>query len=227
MALSNYTELQAAVRTEMRNVTTGGLTADALTDCIARAESKINRKTRLREAEQISTATYSANDNTIESRRIAMPTNYVEILDLRWKVASQQDTAYEAAIYVAPERIHEFYTGAGNGNLYYTLRSQIEFNRQTGGTDYEIMMHYIKAWDIASDATNWLLTNYPDAYLYGACAEVAGHMRSEEVGYYKALFEESLRDLDDLSQRGRDDAEMDLSDITALANRRTYNILST
>lgn len=227
MALSNYTDLQAAVRTEMRDVSTGGLSADALTDSIARAEAKINRRTRLREAEQLSYATYNANDNTIESRRIAVPTDYVEILDLRWKKASEDDTAYEDAVYVHPRRMYEYYYNTSTDDLYYTLRKQIEFNRHTSGVDYEIMMHFIKKWDIAGDSTNWLLDNYPDAYLYGSCMEVGTHMKdAESVAGYKVLFDDALRELNELSKRGRDDSELDVSEVATMSHRRAYNILT-
>lgn len=229
MALSNYTELQAAVRSELADVGVAGLSATALTDGIARAEAKINRKTRLREAERIATASYSANDNTIESRRIALPSGYVEMLDIRWKLASQDDTDYEDATYVAPDRIHEFYNVPTSGALYYTLRKQIEFNRQTQGVEYELMMHFIKRWDIATDATNWLLTNYPDAYLYGACAECALHLRDNEGVPWQAWkneFRDALKELKDLSNRGRDDAEMDVSEAAGMSRRSYYNILN-
>jgi hypothetical protein len=229
VALSNYTELQAAVRTELANVSTGGITDDSIQDAIARAEAKINRRTRLREAEQLSTATYNASDSTIESRRLAVPNDYVEILDLRWKVTSADDNTYEDCVYVAPERIHQFYRTDTNGDLHYTLRSQIEFARPTGGVDYEIMMHFIKKWDIAGDATNWLLTNYPDAYLYGACMEAAVHMRDQEgvpPTVWKALFDEALVELNRLSHRGRDDAVADISDVALLSRRGAYNILT-
>lgn len=229
MALSNYTELQAAVRSELGNVSTGGITDDAIQDAIARAEAKISRKTRLREAEQLSYATYNANDQTIESRRIAMPDDYVEILNLRWKIATAEDTTYENCRYVAPDRIHQFYRNQSSGELVYTLRSQIEFARHTGGVDYEIMMHFIKKWDIAGDSTNWLLTNYPDVYLYGSCLEAALHLRDDNAiptGTWKVLFDEAMMELDDLSMRGRDDAEMDTSELAYMSRRDSFNILT-
>jgi len=225
VALSNYTELQAAIRTEMGNVSTGGVSADALTDCIARAESKINRRVRLREMEQLSTATYQTSSNAVEDRRIALPSDYVEWLDLRWKKASEDDTAYQEAVFVAPERIHEYY--GRNDGLWYTLRNQIEFSRSTGGVEYELMMHFLKRWDIATDATNWLLTNYPDAYLYGSCMEVAIHMREKDAAQgYKILFDEALAELDALSERGRDDSQLDVSDLALLTRRNTFNVIN-
>jgi len=225
VALSNYTELQAAIRVEMGGVSTGGLSADALTDAIDRAEAKISRRARLREAEKIATATYQTSSQAIEDRRIALPTGYVEFLDLRWKKASQADTAYTDAFYVAPERIHEYY-GRTDG-LWYTLRSQIEFNRHTGGVEYELMMHYFKRWDIATDATNWLLTNYPDVYLYGACMEAAVHMRDDPAATaYKTLFDQALAEMNELSERGRDDSIADISDLAAMSGNHSYNILT-
>jgi len=225
VALSNYIELQAAVRTEMGGVSTGGLSADALTDAIARAEAKINRRTRLREAEQIATATYQTSSKAIEDRRVELPTGYVEFLDLRWKKASQADTAYTDAIYVSPERIHEYYDRTEA--LWYTLRAQLEFNRHTNGEEYELMMHYFKKWDIATNSTNWILTNYPDAYLYGSCMETAIHMRDQTAAVaYRALFDQALEELNELSERGRDDSIADISDLGMLSHRGEFNILT-
>jgi len=218
MALSNYTDLQAAVRAEMSDVSTSGLSATAIVDAITRTEAKINRRTRLREAEQLAYATYNASDDTIESRRIAMPLGYVEMLDLRWKKSSEDDTAYTEAMYVHPTSIHSYYTSITDSRLYYTIRDQIEFNRQTAGVDYELMMHYLKKWDIASDSTNWLLTNYPDAYLYGACVEVAAFIKNpEEAAGYKVLFDEVLKELNELSKRGRDDSQLSTAEVSGMS----------
>lgn len=222
MALSTYTELQAAIRTEMSNLGTSALSTAAVVDCIARAEAKINRRVRLREMERVSTTTFSTSSTTIEDRQVDLPDGYVEFLDLRWKLATQSDTAYTAATYVAPTRIHEYY-GRTDG-LWYTLRKQLEFNRHTDGATWELMMHYLKRWDIATDETNWLLTNYPDAYLYGACMEVALHMKDDPTGY-KVLFDSALVELEALSERGRDDAALSTAELAAMTSRGTYNIL--
>jgi hypothetical protein len=223
MALSNYTELQAAVRTEL-DIGTGGISDAAIVDAITRAEAKINRKARLREQEQLAYTTYAAATESLADRLIAVPTGMVEMISLKAKVASAADNTYEEVGYVSPGRIWEFY---GNGAvLKFTLRDQLEMSRAVG-KDHTLMMHYLKKWDIATDATNWLLTNYPDSYFYGALAECETHLRNDErVPLWKSLFEQALFELNELDERGRDDAELDASDLVRMSRGSRFNILN-
>lgn len=227
MALSTYIELQAAIQAEVTNTESAFVTA--IPDLIKRAESKINRKTRLREAEQLAFLDYTA---AATDRYLALPSKsdagqYVELLNLRHKVATAADSTYQPTQYVEPSRITDYYeTQSDNGKLYYTLRDQIEFNRNVS-TDHTIMMHFIKAWDLATDSTNWLLTNYPDAYLYGALAETALFWKEDQrVVLWKALFDQALDELNELSQRGRDDAVLDTSELACMSGHGRFNILT-
>jgi hypothetical protein len=223
MALSNYTELQAAVRTEV-NKTTSGIADAVIVDAITKCEAKLNRRLRLREMETLATATYNASDKTIESRQVAMPTGYIEMIDLRIKKLSQTDDNYDEVPYVPPQRIHEYYA---YDTFWYTLRDQLEINRFTGGTDYELLMHYFKKWDIATDSTNWLLTNYPDVYLYGALIDADLHVQDKELlAEWRGMFKEGIKDLNELSKRGRDDAELSTREVSRMSNRGTFNILT-
>jgi hypothetical protein len=219
MALSNYTELQAAISTEL-NVSTSGLATAVIVDAITRAEAKINRRSRLREQEQLSYATYAVASESIENRLIAIPTGMIEMLHLYAKKSSDADSEYEEIDYVDPGRIWEYY---GDTNvLKFTVRDQIEMSRVVTNT-HELMMHYIKKWDIATDATNYLLTNYPDVYLYGALAECEAHLRNDErVPMWKAMFDQGIAELNELDERGRDDAQLDTSEVSAMANRYSY-----
>jgi hypothetical protein len=221
MALTTYVELQAAIRTEI-NVTTSGITDAAIVDAINRAEAKINRRARFREMEQLAYATYSSG-----SRYLAVPDGITEVLNLRIKKATEADIKYEEVVFVAPAGLWEFYeTPSDNDRFYYTLRDQIEFNREVS-EDHTVMMHYIKSWDIASTSTSWLLTHYPDVYLYGALMECEMHLRQDErVPMWKSLFDEAILELNSLDERGRDDSQLDTSEVTRMARKSTYNILT-
>jgi len=220
MALSNYTELQAAIRTEL-DFSTGGIADAAIVDAIKRCESKVNRRTKLREAEQLSFATLTSS-----SRYLAVPVNMLELLNLRIKLASEADTEYDEVTYVGPERLHEYYsTGSDSGEWYYTLRDQLEFCR-VPVSDHTVMMHYIKMWSIATDSTNWLLTNFPDVYLYGSLMECEAHLKNDaRMPIWKSLFDEGMADLNSLDNKGRDDAILDTNEVANLASRNTFNIL--
>lgn len=223
MALSTYSELQTAVRDELE-IDTSGLAATAIVDAITRAEAKINRRTRLREAEKLSTVVYEAATTAIENRLIALPTGFVEMINLRFKKSSETDDKYEQAQYVDARVIARYYTTSTEGAMYYTLRDQLEISRSVA-QEHEIMMHYLKKWDIANDSTNWLLTNYPDVYLYGALAECEMHVRNDErVVLWKAYFDNAIDELNNLDQQSRDDVQLDVSELAYVSRREIFSI---
>ena len=232
MALSNYTELQAAVATEL-NRSGDSIVTDVIPDFVKRAEVKINRRARLREMETLAYVTYSTTTRFVElpdgtdvnGVRVGP---YVELLNLRIKKASEDDTKYKEVEFIDSEFIHEYYEDPADGEGFkYTLRKSVEMNRLPL-TDHVLMMHYLKAWDIAGDSTNWLLTNYPDCYLYGALSEAEGFIRRDErIALWKQLFEESLVELNRLSERGRDEDRLQLStaEISNMSERSGFDIL--
>lgn len=223
MALSNYTELLAAIRTETNKSTTG-ITDAAIADAVTRCEAKMNRKLRLREMETTTTTSYNPASNSLSDRTVSLPTGYVELIHLFAKVSTADDTTYVEVPYIDPGRIADYYDRT---SLYYTLRDAIEINSTVSSAN-TLLFHYLKKWDIATDTTNWLLTNYPDAYLYGSLMECELHtMNDERVGLWKSLFREAMRELNDLSNRGRDDAELDTSQIAMMCGERSlFNILT-
>lgn len=224
MALSTYAELQTAIATELDR--TGNSTfVSSVPDFITRCEAKLNRRLRLREMEQLTVATYAAGTTALEDRLVKLPTDYVEMIDLRAKLATDADDKFEEVEYVAPQLIHTKYTTSTSGKMYYTLRRQIEINRAVSA-DHELMLHYFKRWDIATDSTNWLLTNYPDVYLYGSLVEGEMFMMDDQrTPYWRSMFEQGIKELNLLSERGRDDAILDTSQVMLLGSRSgTFDI---
>ncbi|MGB5336346.1 MAG: hypothetical protein WBN07_12055 [Woeseiaceae bacterium] len=224
MALTNYTTLQTAVITELDRTGNTEFTT-AVPDFITRAEAKMNRVLRLREMEDVTTDTYSAATSSYADRSMSLPARYIELLNLEHKVATADDTTYEPVIFVAPADMPKYYTTSSAGDLYYTLRDAIEYSHAVG-VDHTIRFHYLKKLDIATDTTNWLLTNYPDAYLYGALVEASVFIVDDQraVGWL-ALFKAAMEDLQSLSERGRDDSQLDTSEIAGMSDRSTFNIL--
>jgi len=220
MALSTYAELQTAISNEL-NRSEATFTA-AVPDLIKRCEAKLNRRLRLREMEVQKTATYGAANTT---RRIAMPDDLVEMLDIWIKPATQADTQYIALKSVPPSRLASYYAVSGDVT-HYAWRNDIEFNALVG-SDHTVKMHYFAKLDLATDLTNWLLTNYPDAYLYGALAEAELFLLNDaRVPVWKSLFAEVMQELNDLDDRSRNDAELDNRKTVRLASRRgSYDII--
>lgn len=217
MSLDTLTNLKTAIQNEA-DIDDTAFT-NAIDDFILRAEVKVNRKVRLREMEQLAYKTYTANATTIEDRRVSVPSDYVEIISLWSKVATGTDSTFARRNYVSPVHMPEYYDSS---ELVWTLRKEIEFNIAVS-QDHEVMIHYLKRWDLANEATgkNWLLTNYPDVYLYGALAESEMFMVDDKrVAGWKGLFEQALGELELLSDRGRNDSVLQTSHVSELYGRR-------
>ena len=222
MALSTYTELLAAVRTEL-GVSTSGLADAVIVDAVTRAEAKINRRARFRDRERISEADYAVGTNAIEQRRIALPDDLLELISLKAKVATADDTDYRVLQYIHPSSIDSKYT---DSELYYTVRNQIEFSRSVTSA-HKIMIHYLYKLDIASESTNWLLTRYPDVYLYGALAECEMHLLNDaRIPMWKAYFDSGIAEVNEVDERNRDDSIMDISEVTSLHRHSTFDIFT-
>lgn len=221
MSLDTYANLQAAIANEIDISETAFTTA--IPDLINRAESKINRKLRCREMEQQAYMTY---DTSATDKRIDLPSGFLERRDLFLKVDSEEDTSYTRVRFKDPKGFYLCYDSSGRPE-YYTIRKQLEFDRLAGAS-YRVQMHYLKGWDLATDATNWLLTNHPDIYLYGSMAEAEMYQRNRDVvAGWKVMFEEAIRDLNTLDERTRDDAVLTNPDLARMSNHYgTYNVLT-
>lgn len=218
MALADYSELQ----TEIANYLHRDDLASQIPTFIKLAETRLNRRFRLLQQEQESTASYDPASNT---RFIALPDGFIELLELKSRKQSDTDLDYRPIKHIPSDRILNKYTDTTGQPAWYTLRNQIEFERLPD-VIYTVRMHYLKKWDIATDDTNWLLTNHSSAYLYGSLLEAEPYLENDErVGLWKTLHDEVVEELDDLDQRSRDDEELDTTELSQLdTNRYGYDI---
>ena len=220
MALSNYSELQTAIGAEIRR-TDAKFTA-AVPDLIARCEAKLNRRLRLIQQEQVSYTTYDATNTT---RTLAFPSGFVELLSLRIKETAAEDTDYIQLRYMAPERFNRYLESQGRPERF-TIKGQLILDR-LAAVSYRIEMYYLKRWDIATDSTNWLLTNYPDAYLYGSLLEAELFTTNDErLPVWKSLFEEAITELNRLDERSRDDAELSTHEFDSRHSEYAYRVIT-
>lgn len=219
MSIDSYTTLKTAI---------GNFIDDAdlstrIPEFITLAEGRINRKLRGLQQQLIATASY---DPATNSRYLAEPAGYLEMIDLSVKVASESDNEYKTVSYTPPERILKYYTSAGKPERF-TFRNQLEFDRLPDVV-YTLRMHFLKKWDIASDETNWVLTNYPDAYLYGSLIETAVYVAEDtRIPYWEKRFNDAIKEINELDDRTRDDGELDVSDLGLMSRRYSgYRIVN-
>ena len=187
MAVSTYTELKTAVAEWLHR---DGMSSRA-PDFIQQGEAWLNRKLRTMDMEE----RYAFNMGVV-NRFQSLPTGYLELQSLYYT------NPHEEITFVEPSRMTALINGSGKPE-WFTIKDGIEFDCIPSDT-YACEMHYFKAMDIAGDTTNWLLTNHPDVYLYASLAAASVYVVDDaRIPTIKALLNEYVQDLNDLSARKR------------------------
>lgn len=213
MAISTYSELKSAVADWLER---GDLTA-RIPDFITLAETKINRKLRLRLMMARATLTVDAEYETLpadfreaDSLIVSDAGVTFNCEPMPWEVLARRSVGNVTA--ARPE----FYALIGTQMRFYPRPDK----------SYSAELTYYQKVPALSDAapTNWLLTSCPDVYLYGALAETGPYLRdTEALAIYKSSFNEALAGVkaDQMIDAGRL-----RSDLAVFNRRNRYNIYS-
>lgn len=161
MSIATYAELQAAIGSWMKR---SDLTSLA-PDFVALAESRINRDLRLRR--QIKTATLT----TVAGVQSAtLPTDYLEFENLTVETSPPQSLSVTTPEILDRKFPEAFQTGVPV--VYAPIGNVIRLG-PTPDAAYSISADYYGKWAIASDLSNWLLTNAPMVYLAACLVEAS------------------------------------------------------
>jgi hypothetical protein len=173
MALTTYTELQAAVASWLAR---DDLTT-SIPDFIRLAEAKFNRVLLHPKMETRSTLTVDTNDASPEF--LTLPTDFQTMRSVRLSGV----TGKPRLSFLTQTQIEDYRYSIDNVSgqpVYFSIvGSQMEL-APTPNEDFDVEIVYrgnIPA--LASNATNWLLTLAPDLYLYGALLEAAPFMKND------------------------------------------------
>ena len=170
MALDGtYTGLQTAVAAWMHRTDL----AAVIPDFVVMAESRIARD--LRVLAQVTSATLTA---TAGSRVVAVPAGWLEfdnlslltspVANLSFVTLDQMDTQF-------PEG-----SGSGAPRVYAMSGTNIVL-APTPDIGYSLSASYFTRFPaLASAGANWLLTNYPNAYLFAVLAEACAYSQDDE-----------------------------------------------
>lgn len=156
MALSNYTELKAAVAQWMRRA---DLTAE-IPDYITLAEKKIVKLLKIRGQETETTLTPNSGDSTV-----ALPTDYGSPIAL-WNALEDRIKLNQ----VLPDAL-EYDDTPGTPDYWAVDGANIRFDCRVDGA-IPFAFRYVKTFELSDvNPTNFILTEWPDVYLYGALTE--------------------------------------------------------
>jgi len=193
MAISNYTELKTAVANWLDR---DDLTA-RIPEFIALAEARFNRVLRLRSME----AKYTAN-TVAGQRNLALPASYIQMRNFQVNTSPLTTLSY-----VTPEIYDRLWGGSTSGipKFYTILANEVSLGPIPASV-MEVEMLFYKKFDNLSvtTTTNWLITNAPDIYLYGAMLEAEPFiMNDERVQLWATALERGVNDLQEQDNKDR------------------------
>src|SRR5574340_263912 len=197
MSISTYSELKTAVSNWLHRADLTSYTADF----IQQGEAWLNRKLRTVDMEERSTGLTMGTTDRYDT----LPARFLEMQSIFYTGGNNN----YSIVYVEPSALIPLITSSGKPN-YFTIKDGLEWSSVPDSAyDYEI--HYFKALDIATDTTNWLLTNHPDIYLYAALSSASLYIKDDNrIAGLKALLQEAVDDLNtqDARKRGSQMIEM-------------------
>lgn len=192
MALTTYTELKASLADWLNRT---DLTA-AIPDFITLAESQMERQLRLRQMIVRATASFSAEygatpNDFLEVKSIKLNTNPVTSLTFQTMDSMDQLSGTT-------------YLSSGRPLNFTIVGTQIRLLPIPDGTYTAELAYYQKLEKLsASVATNFLLTQAPDVYLYGSLLQAAPYLQFDErIPVWSSLYQAGLDQLQIADDRG-------------------------
>jgi len=170
MSVTNYGELKSSISDFLNR---SDLTS-VIPTFIDFAEAEFNRNLRVRQMVKRAEA-------PIDTRFSAVPADFIEAKDLVIvNVDPIQPLEFITQQEMAQQRRDE-YTVAAKPVSFTVVGDQFEF-MPTPDAEYSLEMAYFAKIDALTDDsdTNWLLTDYPDLYLYTSLMHSAPYLKDDE-----------------------------------------------
>ena len=178
MALSNYTELQAAVLDWMVRA---GQTAKVV-DWITLAEARLNRELGAVETDTTLTG-------VVDSRRIDISAVAIVQPIALFLAETGSD---EVRINPATDGTFRYLTTSGRPTKWAIDGTNIDFDRPLDSA-YPFRFRYRQRFALATSSTNWLLTNHPDVYLAASIVWGSAYNKNlAEASAWKQLLDEAI-----------------------------------
>lgn len=175
----------AELKTEVLNwLNRADLTSDVAT-FIAFGEADINLVSRLSQQE-----TTAAVNTTSSQNYTSLPTGFLEHISLTFDGDLYSQPVKVDLVTLDAMRVRT--SGSGSVPTHFAIsNSRYEWN-YTPNAIYSLTSRHYKKWNIASDLTNWLLTNYPMAYLYASLVHAATFIRHPNLETWRAAAKDAI-----------------------------------
>lgn len=198
MTISTRAELRTAINTRLVRSESNA----QLDEFIQEGENELNVKLRLlqQEAATPSTVTLSSGANVADLPSTSSVTGlgaFLELITLRWN-----DLDGPGPEQMPLDAVRNAYTATTGRPSFVAVSSSFVFERPADQAYTLKSVHYAK-WALGASTgdTNWLLTNFPYAYLYAALtAAASGFLRSAKLtaewGAQRNMWIGKLNDMD-------------------------------
>jgi hypothetical protein len=194
MSITTYTELQTAIG----NWLDRSDLSSRIPEFISLFEAKVNRRLRVRQ--QMASTTLSPSNGSA-----TLPTDYLEWKRVTWNGATKRVLAY-----VDPQQFDGIDPDSPSGDPQrFTIEGSTLKIMPIDTTSLTFL--YAQQVPVLSgiNTTNWLLTAFPDAYLYGSLAEASSFTEDIQGGpIFDGLAKEALSEIWSLSFASQGPAAM-------------------
>lgn len=194
MALTTYTELKASLADWLNR---SDLTS-VIPDFISLAEAQMERQLRTRQMIVRATASFAAAaeygtvpDDFLEVKSIKLDTN--PVTSLTFQTIDSLDQLSNTT-----------YLSSGKPLYFTVVGNQFRLLPIPDGAYTAELVYYSKLTKLsASVATNWLLTQAPDVYLYGSLLQAAPYLQDDaRITVWSSLYLAGLEQLQVADDRG-------------------------
>lgn len=191
MAITTYSELQTA----LTNWTHRSDLTSIFPDLITIAESRINRKLRIREMETEADVTITAG-----TRTASLPSDFGEVR--RFYLSTDPVTELD---FMSPQDYWARYTSTRQGKpLMFTIEGSNLVLGPIPGSGYTGKLQYYRSLPALSSSAHSVFTSNPDLYLYGALTAGEAYLKNDKrFPLWKSQFEETMRELEAQSSRAQ------------------------
>lgn len=193
MAITTYAELQSSIASWLNREGDTSLVA-VIPDFIALAEAQIARDVRhWRQEKRVTTSVNEQYEN--------LPLDWLEMIQIQLTSGGRLQVISADELQNRKES-----SLAARKPRYYRLTSdQIEFY-PAPDSSYEVAMQYYARVPALTDTDtyNWVLTEYPDIYLYGALIHAAPYLIDDtRLNVWASLYQSAVDALNQDNEKSR------------------------
>jgi hypothetical protein len=131
---------------------------------------------------------------SVSSEYVAIPSDFLAMRNFQLNTSPRTRLQY-----VTPEHMDSIYpdsSASGTPAVYTLVGGEIQL-APVPETTYTVEMDYYAKLDIATDSTNWVLTNAPRLYYYGALLEAAPYLKDDKrVSLWSQLLENAINEVE-------------------------------